>query len=317
VDVDPRHWRSRADVAANVALGIGNSEQQLQKLMIIADKQEQNLLAGSPLVTPGNLHHTYEKIIDVSGFKNAGAFFTDPATVEPTPPPPDPEMVKIQGQLELQKQDNEAKARLREQDAFFDRQNKADEIMLQRDKMSNEMNLAGIKMRAEMDKLEQDGREKDKKIDLMDAQIAQIYAEIGLKRDELRLDEEKAVVDTALRAKDGTLAERGADREDFKARHEVDHKGKELEHKGREHESGDRHKDEDRKLKTREIDEGGAERKAKVGLTEAQAHATRNPPKDEKSEKDDKPAGKRRMNVKVAGRDKNGRATGFNIEQED
>jgi hypothetical protein len=150
VDVDPREWRSRADVAANVALGIGNAEQQLTKLMLIADKQEQNLLHGSPLVTPKNLHHTYEKMVDVAGFKNASVFFTDPDTVEPKEPPPDPEMVKVQGQLEMQKMKLEGDAALREQDAQFDRQNKQDELQLQAQKMQMEMAMAREKMEGEM-----------------------------------------------------------------------------------------------------------------------------------------------------------------------
>jgi hypothetical protein len=150
VEVDPRHWRSRADVAANVALGIGNAEQQLAKLMMIADKQEQNLLAGSPIVTPKNLHHTYEKMSDVAGFKNASAFWTDPDTVPPPEPQPDPEMVKVQGQLEMQRMKMEGEAALRQQDAQLDREGRQDELQLQREKMMAEMQLEREKMVMQM-----------------------------------------------------------------------------------------------------------------------------------------------------------------------
>ncbi len=150
VDVDPRHWRNRADLSTNVALGVGNAEQQLQKLMIIADKQEQNLLAGSPLVTPANLHHTYTKLVGASGFKNEDAFFTDPTTVEPKPPQPDPEMVKVQGQLELQKMKMQGEAALRQQDAELDREGRQDELALQREKMMAEMQLEREKMGMQM-----------------------------------------------------------------------------------------------------------------------------------------------------------------------
>jgi hypothetical protein len=150
VQVDPRHWRSRADVAANVALGIGNAEQQMMKLMMIADKQEQNLLAGSPIVTPKNLHHTYEKLSDVAGFKNPSAFWTDPDTAEPQPPKPDPEMVKVEGQLKLQEQKQQGEAQLRVLDAQADRQGREDELQLQREKMMAELQLEREKMHAEM-----------------------------------------------------------------------------------------------------------------------------------------------------------------------
>ncbi len=151
VEVDPRHWRNRADLTVNVALGVGNSEQQMQKLMIIADKQEQNLLAGSPLVTPDNLHHTYVKMVGAAGFKNADAFFTeiDP-NAPPAPPPPDPEMVKVQGQLDLAKMKMQGEAALREQDAQLDREGRQDELQLQREKMHAEMDLEREKMQMQM-----------------------------------------------------------------------------------------------------------------------------------------------------------------------
>ncbi len=151
VEVDPRHWRNRADLTVNVALGVGNAEQQMQKLMIIADKQEQNLLNGSPLVTPDNLHHTYTKMVGAAGFKNPDAFFTgiDP-NAPPKEPPPDPEMVKVQGQLEMQKMKMQGEAALRQQDAELDREGRQDELALQREKMHAEMQLEREKMTMQM-----------------------------------------------------------------------------------------------------------------------------------------------------------------------
>ncbi len=151
-EVDPRHWRNRADLTVNVALGVGNSEQQMQKLMIIADKQEQNLLNGSPLVTPENLHHTYSKMVGAAGFKNPDAFFTgiDP-NAPPKEPPPDPEMVKVQGQLEMQKMKMQGEAALRQQDAELDREGRQDELQLQREKMHAEMQLEREKMVMQME----------------------------------------------------------------------------------------------------------------------------------------------------------------------
>ena len=79
IPVDPRHWRSRSDLDVNVALGTGDREAMVARLMMIAEKQEQHLLNGSPLVGLDNLHHTYSQIIEKSGFKNVNAFFRDPA----------------------------------------------------------------------------------------------------------------------------------------------------------------------------------------------------------------------------------------------
>lgn len=202
IAVDPRHWRSRADVAANVALGIGNAEQQMQKLMVIAEKQEQNLLAGSPIVTPANLHHTYEKMIDVAGFKNPGAFFTDPATVEPPQPQPDPQMVQVEGLLAIE----QAKAQANAQEA-------AGRLQLEARKAEMAHQLAAEKAQLEREKAQIEGakasadaentrKELAKKIELMNAQIAKIQAEINASR-----------VDVALRAREMDVQNDRAERQ--------------------------------------------------------------------------------------------------------
>jgi hypothetical protein len=271
VQVDPRHWRNRSDVAANVALGIGNAEQQMAKLMVIADKQEQNLLAGSPIVTPKNLHHTYEKMIDVAGFKNPTAFFTDPDTVEPQEPPPDPQMELVKGQL----QNEQMKIQL-------DAQDKQQKSMLEGQKAASEADLKGKTIELDVAKLQADNREKDKKIELMDAQIAEIFAKIRQGNAQLHLEAGKADADIALRGDDQGLKKRAADRDDFTAKTAAEHKGAEIGINAHKTHSEDRHRTADR-------EEGAAERKAKVGLTEAQAHATRHPPKDKAEKAEEKP----------------------------
>jgi hypothetical protein len=298
VQIDPRHWRSRADVAANVALGIGSAEQQMQKLMLIAERQEQNLLAGSPLVTPKNLHHTYEKMIDVAGFKNPSAFFTDPDTVEPREPPPDPQMVQVQGllQIEAQKVQNQA-------------QNDQQKMMLEGQKAASEAGLKEKQISLDVTKLQEEAREKDKKIELMQAQIDKIHAEIRQGNAQLHLEAEKAEADFALRGGEHGLKVRASDRDDTKTKAEIEHKGAEIGINAHKAHSEDRHRTADR-------EEGAAERKAKVGLTEAQAHATRHPPKD-KAEKAEKPEKKRATITEVLEHDDKGRIKKTRTSEED
>lgn len=116
VPVDPRHWIDRSDVEVNVALGTGNRDQRIMRLMGIAEKQEMHMANGSPLVTMKNLHHTYEKIVEEAGFKNADAFFTDPNMAEPQPqqpPAPDPAQMMMQvEQMKIQAGQQEAAAKL-------------------------------------------------------------------------------------------------------------------------------------------------------------------------------------------------------------
>ncbi len=116
VEVNPRSWRDRSDVEINVALGTGNKEQRLGRLMAIAEKQEMHLMNGSPLVTPQNLHHTMELVVSEAGFKNPDLFFTDPSKAPPQPqaaPEPDPMQQAIQlEQMKLQAGQQEAAAKM-------------------------------------------------------------------------------------------------------------------------------------------------------------------------------------------------------------
>jgi hypothetical protein len=103
VPIDPRSWDTDMDVAINVALGYGTADERIQTLMAIAAKQEQVMqTAGfdNPLVDPFNLHHTYTKILELSGWKDTHKFFNDPSEYEPPEPKPDPTEMMMQVQME-------------------------------------------------------------------------------------------------------------------------------------------------------------------------------------------------------------------------
>lgn len=110
VPVDPRHWRHRADLAINVALGTGSRDQMVAKLMMIAEKQEQHLLNGSPMVTLAELHHTYSQMVEKSGFKSPDMFFRDPAKIPPAEPKPDPAQQQMQMLMQIEMAKVQAKA---------------------------------------------------------------------------------------------------------------------------------------------------------------------------------------------------------------
>jgi hypothetical protein len=75
VRVDPRHWDAEMDVIVNVALGTGLVEEKLQMLAIIAEKQEQHVQMGSPLVSFTQLRSTYARMTELAGFRNSDEFF--------------------------------------------------------------------------------------------------------------------------------------------------------------------------------------------------------------------------------------------------
>jgi hypothetical protein len=179
-------------------------------------------------------------------------------------------MALVEGQL----QNEQMKIQL-------DAQDKQQKSMLEGQKAASEADLKGKTIELEVAKLQADNREKDKKIELMDAQIAKIFAEIRQGNAQLHLEAGKADADIALRGEDQGLKKRAADRDDTKTRAEIEHKGAEIGINAHKTHAEDRHRTADR-------EEGAAERKAKVGLTEAQAHATRHPPKDKGEKADEK-----------------------------
>ena len=77
VTVDPRSWNANADVKVNVALGTGLMEDRLQTLAATAAKNEEHLANGSPLGSLVSLRATYARILEMSGFPNATAFWPE------------------------------------------------------------------------------------------------------------------------------------------------------------------------------------------------------------------------------------------------
>lgn len=105
IPMDPRTWDAMMDVGINVAIGQGTEEQRLQALMGIKSTQEQILLQlgpNNPLTNIAQYHNTLSRIVELSGFRDAGQFFTDPATFQPPPPePPKPDPNELVAQANL------------------------------------------------------------------------------------------------------------------------------------------------------------------------------------------------------------------------
>ena len=142
VPIDPRSWNADMDVEIDVALGGGTEEQQVSVLTSIAQKQEQILQTmgpQNPLVSPQQYRNTLARLVQVSGFKNADEFFSNPAMMppQPPPPPPPPDPAMILAEVERQK-------------IMADIQNKQAELELKRQQMLLEDDRARDKQEAEM-----------------------------------------------------------------------------------------------------------------------------------------------------------------------
>lgn len=78
-EIDPRQWKHRTDMTVKVGLGTGNRDRMLVHLNNILERQVQAMAQPQMgLVTPENIHHTLEEMVQNAGFRNPEQFFTDP-----------------------------------------------------------------------------------------------------------------------------------------------------------------------------------------------------------------------------------------------
>lgn len=111
VPMDPSQWNSDMDLTVQVAMGMGDKDQQLQHVGLLMGVQKEALPMG--WVTPDNLKNSTDILVSAMGFKGSERFFTFPQPGQPGPQqPPNPEMVKVQGQLQLQKEKNHGQLQL-------------------------------------------------------------------------------------------------------------------------------------------------------------------------------------------------------------
>ena len=116
VQIDPRAWNASMDVNVNIGLGNGDMGERMQGLTMIAGKQEQIMAQfglGNPVVTPAMYIRTIQKIVELSGFKDASSYFQAlPADFQmpQSQPKPTPEEVLAQVQAQSIQADIQKKA---------------------------------------------------------------------------------------------------------------------------------------------------------------------------------------------------------------
>lgn len=77
VPVDPRSWNAEMDCIPKVGLGTGTRGERMTALSLVAQKQEQLLLHGSPLVTMVEYRKTLGDMAEVAGLKDDDAYFKE------------------------------------------------------------------------------------------------------------------------------------------------------------------------------------------------------------------------------------------------
>jgi len=117
VQIDPRVWNANMDVTINIGLGNGDTNERIQGLTMIAGKQEQIMQQfglSNPVVTPAMYIRSLQKIIELSGFKDASSYIQtlppDYQMPQADAPKPTPEEVLAQVQAQSIQADIQKKA---------------------------------------------------------------------------------------------------------------------------------------------------------------------------------------------------------------
>lgn len=113
--IDPRSWNTEMDVRINVGLGVGSKAEQVQKLNMIASKQEQlmgQLGINNPVAPLDKYYQTIRKMIEAADM-DPETFLKDPTQVmqaQQGQQQPNPEAMKAQAEMAMKRE--EAQARL-------------------------------------------------------------------------------------------------------------------------------------------------------------------------------------------------------------
>jgi len=150
VQYDPQEWSDGYDMSINVGIGAGDKMQQMQMLGSIEAAQGNMMAAGlGMLVNPKNLYNLQKRKVELSGFKDASEFFTDPETVPPPPPQqpqPDPK-VQIEGaKLQQSAQQFQVETRTDQQKFMLEKQFEAQQAERTR---QHEKELKAMELRAQ------------------------------------------------------------------------------------------------------------------------------------------------------------------------
>ena len=123
ITYNPQEWPDEIRVSVQVGLSPGQTEQRIQRLLLLLGLQKEALSNFGPgyMVTPDQLFATAVRIVEQAGFQNAGAFFTSPEGKQMPQQPPSPEEVKAQSDA----QDKQSQAALQLAQFEFEKEKEA------------------------------------------------------------------------------------------------------------------------------------------------------------------------------------------------
>jgi hypothetical protein len=163
-NVNPREWQERTDLNVRVGLGTGNEEEKRQKLMLMAELQQQ-LLSQTGMVGPAQAYALFEDLAKTMGFDIPEKYAMSPDSPEfkqkMNNPPPNPmvqvEQMKLQAQGQLDAQKMQMQSQMEQQKAQANLQQEqtrsANDVQIEREKIAAQMELERFKahLKAETD----------------------------------------------------------------------------------------------------------------------------------------------------------------------
>jgi len=120
VTFDPRQWNSSMDAVVNIGLGAGTRERDMMVMNQVIGLQAQILTQMGPavgqlFVTVDNLYNGIAKLVEASGLKSVGLYFTKPdpdavkQAMDAASQQPSPEQIKAEAALALEDKRTEGK----------------------------------------------------------------------------------------------------------------------------------------------------------------------------------------------------------------
>jgi hypothetical protein len=200
VSVDPRAWNAEMDVTVNVTLGSGLTEEKVQTLMAISDKQAEiiaNMGPQNPIVGVKQYRDTLAEIAELRGRRATQRYFK-PITDEDekrmaeeaanTPPPETPEEKLAKAQIEIEQmkaqQANEREVQKTQKDLMI---KQADLALRMKESQATDLR--------ERDKMRlQDDRERDKMAMEFSFKVKELELTTQMDINEAQLKQETEIV---------------------------------------------------------------------------------------------------------------------------
>lgn len=148
-EVDPRTWKTRADMSIAVGLGTGNKDQQLMHLTTMYQMAVQDMAIG--VTTPENIYNIRRQLAINSGFKNPEEFITNPSQQPPQPPKPDPEQMKLQGQMQIEQMKIQADAQKFQAETQIEQQKAQADMVQEAQRSKNDVEIEQAKIQAQIE----------------------------------------------------------------------------------------------------------------------------------------------------------------------